>query len=214
VLLYIEQRTLYRNSNSGNWFSALNNGVYRHPVKGFLCPSDPTLEGDGVVHLGGDTWGASSHAVNAQVFCKVLGPTYGLPARYWVESAQGDRRYPQEIPDGCSQTILIAEKYAHCTDGGREGGTLWAYSDLGPNAMYMQAAFAASWSPYTIGPSSRFQVKPPRDKCDPWLASTPHNSMNVAMADGSVRTLSASMSGETWWAACTPDTCDIPGNDW
>jgi prepilin-type N-terminal cleavage/methylation domain-containing protein len=39
-------------------------------------------------------------------------------------------------------------------------------------------------------------------------ASTPHDAMNVALADGSVRTLSAQISPETWWASCTPSGGD------
>ena len=38
--------------------------------------------------------------------------------------------------------------------------------------------------------------------------------MNAALADGSVRNLAAGMSGTTWWAACTPNARDLPGNDW
>jgi hypothetical protein len=38
--------------------------------------------------------------------------------------------------------------------------------------------------------------------------------MNVGLADGSVRSLSAAMSGDTWWTACTPDSGDVLGSDW
>jgi hypothetical protein len=36
----------------------------------------------------------------------------------------------------------------------------------------------------------------------------------VALADGSVRGLSASVSPATWWAACTPSFGDVLGSDW
>jgi hypothetical protein len=38
--------------------------------------------------------------------------------------------------------------------------------------------------------------------------------MVVGLVDGSVRTLSPSMSGETWWAAVTPRGSEVPGSDW
>jgi hypothetical protein len=38
--------------------------------------------------------------------------------------------------------------------------------------------------------------------------------MNAALGDGSVRWLSAGMSPQTWWAACTPAGGDILGSDW
>jgi prepilin-type N-terminal cleavage/methylation domain-containing protein len=218
LLPYIGQTTIYNQAKLGTQFNALYNQVYQKSVEQFQCPSDPTV-GDGVISLGNDVWGASSQAVNAQVFCKVYGPKgpYGDVSQYWVYSPEGDRNFTFGfLPDGRSQTILIAEKYARCSLPAleREGGTLWAYSDLTGSAMHMHAAFAASWSAATIGPSSKFQVQPPPDRCDPWLASTPHSAMNVALADGSVRSLAASMSETTWWAACTPDSGDKLGPDW
>ena len=33
-------------------------------------------------------------------------------------------------------------------------------------------------------------------------------------ADGSVRTLSPSVSGNTWWAAVAPSGGEVPGSDW
>ena len=79
----------------------------------------------------------------------------------------------------------------------------------------LHPAFAVSWFAYSVGPSSIFQVQPPVSDCDPVLASTPHRSgMQVALADGSVRTLSPSISPATWWAACTPRSLDLLGADW
>jgi hypothetical protein len=38
--------------------------------------------------------------------------------------------------------------------------------------------------------------------------------MQVVLADGSVRMLSAGMSGTTWWAAVTPAGREVLGSDW
>jgi hypothetical protein len=51
-------------------------------------------------------------------------------------------------------------------------------------------------------------------QCDRRLASTPHNVMQVALADGSVRTLSASITPQTWAAALTPAGGEVLANDW
>jgi prepilin-type processing-associated H-X9-DG protein len=46
-------------------------------------------------------------------------------------------------------------------------------------------------------------------------AVSPHqNVINVALADGSVRTLSSGVSGITFYAACTPNGGDQLGPDW
>jgi hypothetical protein len=38
--------------------------------------------------------------------------------------------------------------------------------------------------------------------------------MEVGILDGSVRFLSANISGQTWWALCAPRSGDEPGNKW
>jgi hypothetical protein len=65
-----------------------------------------------------------------------------------------------------------------------------------------------------IGPASKFQVQPAPGKCDPTRASTAHAAILVGLADGSVRILNPSMSGETWWAAVTPAGNEVLASDW
>src|SRR5205823_2913171 len=132
---------------------------------------------------------------------------------------------------------LFAEKYARCTNTTlapqfQDGGNAWAYgaprvfpwlpppmtpvrSGFGPG--FAVRSFAALGAPDAIGEGSKFQVRPTPflGNCDPTRASTGHASgMLVCLADGSVRTLSPSMSGKTWWAAVTPSDSDVLGSDW
>jgi prepilin-type processing-associated H-X9-DG protein len=68
-------------------------------------------------------------------------------------------------------------------------------------------ALVARGAPNAIGPGSIFQVQPSpfEGNCDPTRAATAHpGGMVVGMADGSVRSLAAGMSGDVWWAAVTP----------
>src|SRR5205085_632728 len=59
--------------------------------------------------------------------------------------------------------------------------------------------------PGMVGPGSKFQVRPKiGSECDPYRAQSSHSGgMNVAMADGSVKFLSASIDPNNWWALCT-----------
>ncbi len=71
----------------------------------------------------------------------------------------------------------------------------------------------------SIGPNSKPQFKPtpfqgPSSQCDPRLAQTAHETMQVGLADGSARSITSGMSGRTWWAACTPNGGEALGNDW
>jgi hypothetical protein len=51
--------------------------------------------------------------------------------------------------------------------------------------------------------------------CDYRLAQSPHpGGIQVGLGDGSARFVSGSVSGETWWAACTPGNNEVLGNDW
>ncbi len=55
----------------------------------------------------------------------------------------------------------------------------------------------------------------PPNGCDPALPQTPHRAgMCVGMADGSVRTISGSISPATFWAMVTPAGGEVLGIDW
>jgi hypothetical protein len=49
---------------------------------------------------------------------------------------------------------------------------------------------------------------------DPNLAQCYHASMNVALMDGSVRKVSASISQQTWTNALNPADGQVLGSDW
>ncbi len=232
LLPYIEQGDLYRNSLGVVTFPppdglttvyySGNNNVYSQPVKGFLCPSDPSVGPDGVVTINGVLFGASCYAPNAQVVA--------------TNGPQGKTRLA-DVTDGTSNTILHAEKYARCTStlmapAFRDGGTAWAYSaailfpwqpmpmNLPPRAFqpgFAIVALAGLGATNVIGPGSKFQVQPTPflGNCDPTRASTAHSGgIQVGLVDGSVRTLAPSMSPDTWWAAVTPSGAEVLRSDW
>jgi prepilin-type N-terminal cleavage/methylation domain-containing protein len=208
-----------------------NNNVYSQTAPVFICPSDPSVEPGGVVTVDGITWGASCYAGNALVLAHT-DFTQDPP----VSDPQGKARIPVDFPDGTSKTILYAEKYARCTNTDmappfRDGGNAWAFCTspffpwlpppMNPPPKALQPGFAigalvARGAPNAIGPGSIFQVQPEPflGNCDPTRASTAHAGMQIGLADGSVRNLSPSMSGETWWAAVTPKGGEVQGSDW
>jgi len=235
LLPYVEQDNLYRSAIGPVPFPPPvgtttvlypgNNNVYSQPVPVFLCPSDPSVGPGGVVMVDGVSFGALCYASNALVSAQNNPP-----------SPQGKTRMA-DITDGLSNTILHAEKYARCSNTTmalpfRDGGAAWAYctSLLFPwlpppmnppgKAFYPGfciPALVARGAPGVIGPRSKFQVQPTPflGNCDPTRAATAHpGGIQVGLADGSVRTLSATMSGTTWWAAVTPSGGEALGSDW
>jgi prepilin-type N-terminal cleavage/methylation domain-containing protein len=67
---------------------------------------------------------------------------------------------------------------------------------------------------YTLG-SLPFQINPLPGNCNPELLASPHpGTMLVGLGDGSVRTVSSSITTATWIAVCNPISQNVPGGDW
>jgi hypothetical protein len=65
--------------------------------------------------------------------------------------------------------------------------------------------------PFTIQPSS---IAAGSGTCDVTATVSPHSVMIVSLGDGSVRSVSASISATTWKIACNPKDGNPLGNDW
>jgi prepilin-type N-terminal cleavage/methylation domain-containing protein len=190
LLPYMEQNNLHHQAKITTYLTwGDRNDTSRNTIiKTYECLSDPSPPET--------SWGVGNYGANYQIF------SIGA-ADEW----QGSARIPASIPDGLSNTVFFAEKYNQC---GEKGGSLWAVGAHSPTWMAMFA--------YKLtGPDSKFQVMPdPWDsKCDPRVAQTPHpGGISIGLGDGSARTLSGSISGKTWWEACTPSNGEPLAADW
>jgi type II secretory pathway pseudopilin PulG len=210
LMPYIEEGNLYT-----NYLSATGGLGEAFTVKTYLSPADPTLPAFG------NAFGLTSYGANAQVF-------------------EEDPRLPQTFSDGLSNTITFAEHYANgCGVTLFDWSVMRpdyykkrlihraTFADNGPavidadrpDAQYYQDVYPiTTGNPPMTMPSVAgltFQVQPTQKGCDPRLPQTPHpGGMLVALADGSVRTLSPGMSPTTFWAAVTPAGGEVLGPDW
>jgi prepilin-type N-terminal cleavage/methylation domain-containing protein len=193
ILPYEEQGNTYNGSlqpndphgNNGGFktYSPFwNNGKLNNKI--YSCPSDSTL-GSGAQW----TYGPSSYAYNAQVF-----PVY------W----NGYNRYPTNLTDGTSSTIMYTEQRAVCT-------SFW------PD--WSESLADGSW-PQPTGPAAIFKMAPPGSTC-PYADNTqvvptsPHTAgIMCGMGDGSIRYVSQGVSPTTWWYAMTPAGGEVLGPDW
>lgn len=234
MLPFIEQENLFRSSLGTVPFPPPegptvayypgNHGVHSTIVNVYVCPTDPSV-GIGLATIQGHPFAVSCYAGNALLSTQVNVPLPMAPQGKVTIAA---------ITDGLSNTILNAEKYAHCSNtfmvpAFQKGGTAWAYCTAfafpwQPPPMILPGeafgpgfcipAFANLGAPDAIGPKSKFQVQPRfTTNCDPTRAATSHAAMVAGLADGSVRTLSPSMSGATWWSAVTPSGGELLGSD-
>ena len=107
---------------------------------------------------------------------------------------------PTTFPDGTSNTIVFAERYQMCY------GTpcAWGYSSL------------YTWAPmYAYYSKGKFQNAPTQAQCNPELPQAIDRAgIQVALADGSARTVSENISSETWWNATDPADGNPLGPDW
>jgi prepilin-type N-terminal cleavage/methylation domain-containing protein len=215
LLPFIEQDNLYK--NTGGY---IYNGAHTVPIKLYSCPADPNYK-SGLL-APSNPWALGCYAVNYQVFGNPDGGDYPN------DNMDGAAKIPATFTDGTSNTILFAERYSFCGNF----ATLWGHGNWENNWMAMFAYgnragtlgytsyynVNGGWGgPGTVGPASLFQITPNpyQSACDPSRASSSHTAvMNVSLGDGSVRTLSQGLSGNTWWFACTPNGGEVLGNDW
>jgi prepilin-type N-terminal cleavage/methylation domain-containing protein/prepilin-type processing-associated H-X9-DG protein len=219
LLPYIEQDNLFKAWQCINTPSAYDpeqgrqghnqggNEVMQTTPKTYICPSDPTANN------GFTGWAAvGSYAFNGMIF-----------QADWV----GYSQFPASITDGTSNTIFFTEVYA----GGnynKSDQSLWWWDynsfQTPPNSNGDCGGlnyFGVNYPPL-IQPTVPFC----QNNTVGWTwggaasvcmcrAVSPHTGgINVGMGDGSVRFVSGSVSGKTFFAACTPSSGEVLGSDW
>jgi hypothetical protein len=170
------------------------------------------------------TWGLSSYGANWQLF------------------GDKGVRLPSGIPDGSSNTIMFNEKYAvssRAAGNPRTGANLWAYGvppittdytrNLPSDSLYVNAYWARTGFVNSSGPSTgswnfpepwncRCMVRPefgvPSTACHPLKSqSFGAASINLLLADGSVRAVGSGVSDKAWAEAETSNRGDITNLD-
>jgi prepilin-type N-terminal cleavage/methylation domain-containing protein len=213
ILPYLEQQTLYAKfvPNGG---SAVTTAVV--PI--FLSPEDYTQVNNGAP--------GTNHAVNLMLFCNTgtwggtVTAQVGTVAAGNVTTWPVHPRMPASFPDGTSNTILFATRLMVCGVGGssyfpnvrNQNGAYFGISGNGNNPPIPTTAVAAA-----TGANLPFQPAPTAAACDP-INGTPMSfqpqSMQVALCDGTVRSITVSMSLATFHASLTPAGVETMGADW
>jgi prepilin-type N-terminal cleavage/methylation domain-containing protein len=125
LLPFIEQDNLYNDPQIDGGPGSSNNSLHQsnswwidrgQPIKTFVAPGDPSMPASGLGWATGDdgnSRGLTSYAANWHVF-----------RGGWDEDWQngGVHSIPSGIPDGTSNTIMFAERYAICGPGDENGG--------------------------------------------------------------------------------------------
>ena len=231
LMPFSEQSALYDGAAGDNYGTGSPNTTQ---MPGFLCPTDTRTKS----HLATPgSWALGNYAINFQVAGRPEHNNTSSGCEGGKNSFVSDdpaliNMTPSTdlgrlCTDGTSKTIVLGEKYRVCQTNGAFGN-MWAH---GPWNMRYMPLFAfgnrAGTTSYTecggsnhnnVGPTSKPQAASnpvtsiSANTCSIMRTQAFHTgSMMAGFADGSARTIRDDIDGDTWWAICTPNQGDIPG---
>jgi hypothetical protein len=138
----------------------------------------------------------------------------------------GGKRLGASFPDGLSNTIFFVEKYARCGVANSNGNEFTFSTQWADRFAVYSAPYVGFYPnpnngnpkiPVNYGVNGMFMVQPnpwQSASCNSPVAATSHNTMQVGLGDGSVRSCASSMSPNTWWMAMVVDDGNPLPSDW
>ncbi|OWK45489.1 DUF1559 domain-containing protein [Fimbriiglobus ruber] len=226
ILPYLEQTNLYNSLPAGSASNAFNGSGTLAYVKTYICPSDAS----GITSNGtGAGWNLASYAINCQVF---FGQYPNLTSTF-TDGTSNTIMYVEHIalcpnPGGNNTATAgrIVWPATNLTTG--DPVVYWTGEATGtvPGNIGANGGFASTYPTAMIPDPSNGNVlswKGPQaaptlgasGNCDPLTANSGHvGGVLVSLADGSVRSVAASISLRTWNAALTPAGGEVLGSDW
>jgi len=182
---------------------------YGSMPKLFQAPNDPTQQAGGAWYA----YDGLSYPIN------------GLAFPSWQTT-----KFPNSFPDGTAQTIFFTEGYGQVSWPNYAAGNYvwrswWRYTSHRPWHDPLNPAAIDMWSPdyfadriingVAVPNNPPFQILPPVPLSDNYMPQALSvTGINVGMGDGSARMVAANVSWSTWYAANTPNSLDIQGQDW
>jgi prepilin-type N-terminal cleavage/methylation domain-containing protein len=217
IMPYVEEDNRLRvAASAGNDYYALT--YSQSPPKIFINPSDSSSPANGQYVDG--PWGVYSVTGYVANYLP-MGHVQGNPAQ------KVNVKTLQTITDGTSNTIFYTERLTVCKAfQAHRPGYDGDYYNIAPyaNMSWWQWIPVLNYWPagaagVVTGAATKPQLAPTWTNrsatCDYRLASSTRSSGVLAcLGDGSVRFVSSSVSGQTWWSAMTPDGGETLGSDW
>ena len=206
LLPYIDQANLFNKANNNASVVGVSNVV----IPAYVCPSDSSL-GSNLQRYG---YASTSYAANVFVMTPL-----GYNNAWGTETVNR----LSSIVDGTTNTVIFAERYKVCTpDWGGYTGPAWA---MNPNFVgHAWDTPGFGWHEVNQGHDHShtntaavtfpFQGAPTMQACDWRVTQSAHvGTMNVLLADGSVKSVSPNMNLPTWQNVCKHNDGNVTG-DW
>jgi prepilin-type N-terminal cleavage/methylation domain-containing protein len=215
ILPFIEQGDLYRliqaNGGVNNPNGTFNyNGQSPYVPPTYLCPSD-AFRLKAVKVTGSTLESFGTYACNGHVFGTIETRISGGVPICFNFKWQGNTRIPAGIPDGLSNTIFYMEKLSLCTKGG-DGGNRWPANGDGQWMPVVGENETGGHLSPSLVPAIGV-TKPAQ--CAFYDPSSSHTSgLQVAVGDGSTRTIGRGVSQRTFNIALVPNDGLELGPDW
>jgi prepilin-type N-terminal cleavage/methylation domain-containing protein len=215
--------------------------TYPDPTYGYQFNETITYNNGNATYVPGGVkanWGLTLSSKSVSTYVAPHDPqTYQGYSSYLLNAAVFDKRLAiQQISDGPSNTVLVTEGYGQCYGNSyRIGfwsgyyydsyGYTFSYSYHWTGSYYLKNGYqdqsysygySYSYTPkFSPVAGKTFQNRPPTYQCDGSLPqSFSSGGIMVLLGDGSVRSVSTSVSAPTWNAALTPDGNEVLGSDW
>jgi prepilin-type N-terminal cleavage/methylation domain-containing protein len=230
LLPFVEQQNLF-NLAKGNLETVYNGQQIRaNVIKTFLCPSDPTSWPGQNPNLNRGGLAVSNYIGNVGVY-RPVNPAALVPA---MPDGTSQTVLIGEAYRNCNPAPTAPwDTYPSEPAWGGvfpdSGFTIpvfgWAndISTLNASGGSYMGGFGAQsyWYFYPVPNYSdqtgtlTFQTAPSALACNPHILQSGHTgSMQVALGDGSVRSVTLGISVKTWVNACTPNDGNPLGSDW
>ena len=202
ILPFIEQENLYRRYLTDNG----RGNVTEVRIETFVSALDPSVEGK-------KPGGIQNFAANLRTFSdKGFQTKENQPMVALAAIEPGKLAIPRSFPDGTSNTVCLATKFAVCDQGGSRYA---ADPSAGFAAFFGQNPATEKARPDSA--KATYQLRPSAKEClaSPLMAqSFLKTGIPIAMVDGSVRTVQPTVSAKTWNYALQPNDGNPLGDDW
>jgi hypothetical protein len=177
-------------------------------IEAYLGPNDPSLPAS---HRGADGKALTSFAINYYAF---RGASYNMKDPFFQLAQTSQMVLVRSFPDGESTTIGFCERFAVCKDA-----HAWA-NDLDEEGTggspVMKFGNRMPGEPGNPQLSEAYpEFYPTLAKCNPASPQAfTEGQIQVALIDGSVKTVTSGVSVAAWANALTPDGGEVLDNTW